>query len=207
MAKADKKVSIAAFDKVMKEQFENETTIQWHGVDVRVKRNLSLADMLEFVDDVVKSCFHEEYGFMPEVMDLAIRSNVLTRYANFSLPDSLEHRYRMVYETDAVSTILSAINAEQYEEIIDAIDSKVCFLCEGKLSDIEARVNDVVTAMEEMRDNTKEIFGEITQSDLKNMMSAVSNGGLDEQKLVSAYLEQTRSADNKDALVEQVDRA
>ena len=80
MAKTEKKVSIALFDKIVKEHFQNEATIQWHEAEVRVKRTLSLKEMLSFVDEVVGSCFHDELGYMPEVKDFAIKSSILTRY-------------------------------------------------------------------------------------------------------------------------------
>lgn len=93
MAKSEKRISISVMDKIIKEHFENTTTEQWYGIEVQIKKTLSFTEMMEFVNDVVLSCFQEDGGFVPEVMDFAIRSNILSKYANFSLPDKLEHRY------------------------------------------------------------------------------------------------------------------
>lgn len=197
MAKADKKVSIALFDKIAKEQFQNEATIEWHDAQLRVKYALSLTDMLAFVDDVVGSCFHDKLGYMPEVKDFAIKTNILSRYANFSLPDNLEHRYQLVYMTDAVDAVCAAIDGTQLQEIVNSINSKIRFLCDSKATMIQERINDVLNTMEEMRDNTKSIFDGITQDDLKNLMGAITSNGLDEQKLVQAYIEQAKSKDEQ----------
>lgn len=197
MAKTEKKVSIALFDKIVKEHFQNEATIQWHGAEVRVKRTLSLKEMLSFVDEVVGSCFHDELGYMPEVKDFAIKSSILTRYANFSVPDNLEHRYQMVYGTDAVDAVCAVIDTTQLQEIVNSINSKIRFLCDSKAAMIQERINDVLSTMEEMRDNTKSIFDGITQDDLKNLMGAITSNGLDEQKLVQAYIEQAKSKDEQ----------
>lgn len=197
MAKADKKVSIALFDKIAKEQFQNEATIEWHDAQLRVKYALSLTDMLAFVDDVVGSCFHDKLGYMPEVKDFAIKTNILSRYANFSLPDNLEHRYQLVYMTDAVDAVCAAIDGTQLQEIVNSINSKIRFLCDSKATMIQERINDVLSTMEEMRDNTKSIFDGITQDDLKNLMGAITSNGLDEQKLVQAYIEQAKSKDEQ----------
>ena len=197
MAKADKKVSIALFDKIAKEQFQNEVTIEWHDAQLRVKYALSLTDMLAFVDDVVGSCFHDKLGYMPEVKDFAIKTNILSRYANFSLPDNLEHRYQLVYMTDAVDAVCAAIDGTQLQEIVNSINSKIRFLCDSKATMIQERINDVLNTMEEMRDNTKSIFDGITQDDLKNLMGAITSNGLDEQKLVQAYIEQAKSKDEQ----------
>lgn len=197
MAKADKKVSIALFDKIAKEQFQNEATIEWHDAQLRVKYALSLTDMLAFVDDVVGSCFHDKLGYMPEVKDFAIKTNILSRYANFSLPDNLEHRYQLVYMTDAVDAVCAAIDGTQLQEIVNSINSKIRFLCDSKATMIQERINDVLNTMEKMRDNTKSIFDGITQNDLKNLMGAITSNGLDEQKLVQAYIEQAKSKDEQ----------
>lgn len=197
MAKADKKVSIALFDKIAKEQFQNEATIEWHDAQLRVKYALSLTDMLAFVDDVVGSCFHDKLGYIPEVKDFAIKTNILSRYANFSLPDNLEHRYQLVYMTDAVDAVCAAIDGTQLQEIVNSINSKIRFLCDSKATMIQERINDVLNTMEEMRDNTKSIFDGITQDDLKNLMGAITSNGLDEQKLVQAYIEQAKSKDEQ----------
>lgn len=197
MAKTEKKVSIALFDKIVKEHFQNEATIQWHEAEVRVKRTLSLKEMLSFVDEVVGSCFHDELGYMPEVKDFAIKSNILTRYANFSVPDNLEHRYQMVYGTDAVDAVCAVIDTTQLQEIVNSINDKIRFLCDSKATMIQERINDVLNTMEKMRDNTKSIFDGITQNDLKNLMGAITSNGLDEQKLVQAYIEQSKSKDEQ----------
>lgn len=193
MAKSEKKVSIALFDKIAKVHFQNEDTIQWHEAEVRVKRTLSLTEMLGFVDEVVGSCFHDQMGYMPEVKDFAIKSNILTRYANFSMPDNLEHRYQMVYGTDAVDAVCSAIDTVQLQEIVNSINSKIRFLCDSKANLIQERINSVLETMEEMRDNTKDIFGGLSQDDLKALMGAITEHGLSEQKIVEAYMEQKRA--------------
>lgn len=195
MAKAEKKVSIALFDKIAKEHFKNEDTIQWHEAEVRVKRTLSLTEMLSFVDDVVGSCFHDKLGYMPEVKDFAIKSNILTRYANFSMPDNLEHRYQMVYGTDAVDAVCEAIDTTQLQEIVNSINSKIHFLCDSKATLVQERINSVLETMEEMRDNTKDIFGGLSQEDLNNLVGAITESGLDEQKVVKAYFEQKKAAE------------
>ena len=193
MAKSEKKVSISMFDKIAKEHFKNEDVIQWHEVDVRVKRTLSLTEMLSFVDDVVESCFHDRLGYMPEVKDFAIKSNILTRYANFSMPDNLAHRYQMVYGTDAVDVVCSAIDTVQLQEIVDSINRKIRFLCDSKANLIQERINSVLEAMEEMRDNTKDIFDGLSKDDMKALMGAITNHGLSEKKIVEAYMEQRRT--------------
>lgn len=186
MAKTEKKVSITLFDKIAKEHFKNEDIIQWHDAEVRVKRTLPLTEMLSFVDDVVGSCFHDKLGYMPEVKDFAIKSNILTRYTNFSMPNDLEHRYQMIYGTDAVDTVCAAIDTTQLQEIVNSINSKIRFLCDSKANLIQELINNVAEAMEELRDSAKDIFDSLSPDDLKALMGAITDHGLDEQKIVEA---------------------
>ena len=102
MAKT-KKISVNAFQKVMKETYSPTYTFDWNGIEVTVNKTLSLKDMLEFVDDVVKSCFTEETNrYLPEVKDFVIRVCILEKYANFTMPQNVENQYELVYCTDAV---------------------------------------------------------------------------------------------------------
>lgn len=198
MAKTEKKVSIALFDKIAKEHFDNEVTIQWHEAEVKVRRSLPLMDVLAFVDDVVESCFHEQHGFMPEVKDFVIKSNILSRYANFTLPDNLEHRHQMVYCTDAVDAVYKVINTAQLQEIMDAIEDKIQFNCDTRAAEVQKRIEQAADAIEKLLNSTGALFSGITQDDLKALTGAITNGGLDEQKIVKAYMEQRR-AEQQDA--------
>lgn len=193
MAKTEKKVSIALFDKIAKEHFKNETAVKWYDAEVKVTTSIPLPEVLAFVDSVVESCFNEQYGFMPEVKDFAIKSNILSRYTNFSLPDNLEHRYQMVYCTDVVDTVCQCVNTTQLQEIVDAIDDKIQFYCNTRTVEVQKRIEQAADTIEDMSRQTEELFSGLTQGDMQKLMSAIAEGGLDEQKIVKAYMEQKKA--------------
>ena len=69
------KISVNAMDEIMK-RFDTVETIEWNGLQVVIKKNLSLEEMMTFANSVVKSCFDQASGaYMPEVKDFAIRAN------------------------------------------------------------------------------------------------------------------------------------
>lgn len=189
MAKKEKKVTIGEFKNVMKENFENIITIDWHGVEVQVKKTISLVEMMSFVNEVVESCFDDEGDYMPEIMDFAIKSNVLTRYANFTMPDNLEARYTMIYVSDAVHAVYSLIDADQINEILGAIDRKIDFLCSGDIAYARNQLRAVVAKFDDMQDQFGEIFDGLSAEDLSNMFKATNTGSLDEVELVKAFVE------------------
>jgi hypothetical protein len=187
-----KRVSINALDKVWKEEFTNTTTQIWHGVEFEVKRTIGMTEMLEFVDDVTKSCFQENGGFLPEVIEFAVRSNLVLKYTNLSLPDALEHRYALLYETDLVDVIQDAIDQNQFIEIHQAVYDKVEHLCRTNAIEVQNRLGRVVTAFESVQEQLEQTFSGISQEDVTNLTKALTGGGFDADQVVRSYLEQTR---------------
>lgn len=199
MAKSEKKVSINQFENVMKEYFQAKTTEQWFDVEVTIRRSLPFAEMLEFANDVVMSCFSETHGFLPEIMDFAVRSNILTRYANFSLPDNLEKRYEMIYNTDAVDFVLAHINMDQLKELLSAINRKIDYQCSTNINYVQKNLADLVSAFEQMQKNTEEMFGNIKPDDFNKVISAIAeNGAIDEKKIVDAVMANRAEAAERD---------
>lgn len=197
MAKNEKKVSINSLDKVIKENFTNKASVEWHGLEVAIKHNLSFTEVLEFVNDVVMSCFQDDGDFVPEVMDFAIKSNILSKYANFSLPDKLEHRYEIIYNSDAVDFVCQNINMQQLREITASIDRKISYLCNTNVMNIQKQMMELVSAFEDMQQKTTDMFSNFTPDDLVKIMGAIDDGGLNEEKVVKAYLEQTKSTETE----------
>lgn len=197
MAKNEKKVSINSLDKVIKENFTNQVNAEWHGLEVSIKHNLSFTEALEFVNDVVMSCFQDDGNFVPEVMDFAIKSNILSKYTNFSLPDKLEHRYEIIYNSDVVDFVCQNINMQQLREITASIDRKISYLCSTNVMNIQKQMMELVSAFENMQQKTADIFANFTPDDLTKIMGALNEDGFSEEKVVKAYLEQTKPVETE----------
>lgn len=203
MADKEKKISIASFDKVLKEQAVPDTTERWFGNEVVIKHTISIAQMLAFVDNVVSSCFHDE-GYMPEVKDLLIKSNLLTRYANFTLPDNLEHRYTLIYNTDAVAMVSKHISSAQFDEILRAIDEKIDYICNTNITAIEKQMQQLAASFEDVSKKMAEMFASVAPDDISKLTSALAGGQFSEERLVEAYM--NRMKGDADEPVEQAER-
>lgn len=197
MAKNEKKVSINSLDKVIKENFTNKANTEWQGLEVSIKHNLSFTEVLEFVNDVVMSCFQDDGNFVPEVMDFAIKSNILSKYTNFSLPDKLEHRYEIIYNSDVVDFVCQNINMQQLREITASIDRKISYLCNTNVMNIQKQMMELVSAFENMQQKTADMFANFTPDDLTKIMGALNEDGFSEEKVVKAYLEQTKPVETE----------
>jgi hypothetical protein len=114
-----KRVSINAFEGIMKEMdFGGYKSYNWRGIDIQVRKYLPLKAMLEFVKNVVGSCMSDDKGYNPEAKEFAIKTNILTMYANFTMPSNIELHYDLVYKTDAVTYVLEHIDEEQIEDVL-----------------------------------------------------------------------------------------
>ena len=195
MAKAKtKKISIAALDKVVKDTYTPASTVQWNGLDVQIKRSLTFVEMMEFVDSVVKTCFTTESGmYIPEARDFAVKSNIVERYTNLSLPNNLDHRYEIIYCTDIIETVLTCINPHQFNEMMAAIDAKITNLAQMNIEQVNKQIADLYTAFENLQKQIEQMFEGVDGEEMAAMMKAVTEGSIDEHKLVEAYMAHSKS--------------
>lgn len=199
MAKGEKKVSINAVDNIISERFVNTTSDVWYDVEVKIKRSLSFTDMLSFVNDVVHSCFQRNGVYVPEVLDFAIRSNLISRYTNVSMPDRLEHRYEILYNTDLVDFVCQHINMQQFQEMVNSINRKLSYMCNTNTVTVQNRLNDLISAFEAMQEKTEAMFSNVTPDDITRLVGAVGDGALTEEKIVQAYMKHKPTAEDKAA--------
>lgn len=191
MAKKEARISINALERVAKENFTNTITKEWFGIEVAIRRVLPLEEVLMFTEDIVNTCFAADGTFIPQVMDFAIKDGILTRYANFTMPSDTKKQYELIYTTDVVEMVMEEIDQEQLESIIDAADRKIDYLCDTNIREVSAKLETILKTFEEMGVAVEQMFGGMTPEDMQKMIGAISEAGkLDEEKIVSAYMNQ-----------------
>ena len=190
-----KKISINALEKCVEESAPSVVNIEWRGLDVTVSRRLGFADMMKFVDGVVNLCFSDDGTYLPEIMDFAIRCNVLEMYANFTLPSNIEKRYELVYACDAYSAIMGAIDRNQFDVMMRAIEDKADNRAQANIEAINRQMNELYAAFENLESRLSTVFDGIDGDTMKQLIGAMSNGSLDETKLMNAYMESKKPED------------
>lgn len=199
MAKGEKRVSISAIDNIISERFLNAVSEQWYDVEVKMRRSIPFTEMLTFVDDVAQSCFQRNGVYLPEVLDFAIKSNIIKRYTNVSLPDNLEHRYAILYNTDLVDFVCQHINMQQVQEMVTSINRKLSYMCDTNTVSVQNRLNDLISAFETMQEKTEAMFSNVTPDDMTKLVGAIGDGALTEEKIVEAYMKHKSIANDKAA--------
>ena len=193
MAKKIKKVSVNALERVVNEQCTQDTVVNWFDIEVNIVNTLSLKDMLSFVNDIVNACFLDDGTYIPEIMDFAIKSGILTRYANFTLPNNTEKQYWLIYNSNVVDMVKEHINLDQLQEIIDSATLKIEHMCDMDFVATKAKLEELYNAFANIGTQFGDIFDNISADDIQKVVEAIGTNGVDEEKIVSAYIENTRN--------------
>lgn len=186
--KTTNKVSVRAFEKVVKEVENKETTFEWNGLEITVKRTISFQDILNFVNSVAESCFDSTTGkYMPEVKLFMIKLFTLSYYTNIAMPQNLEEKYRFVYHTDIFEAVKECIDKRQFCELCDAIEEKLDYMASSRIGEIEKQIIGLSDVIEDIEKKISDLFVGINSDDITKLVGAMTNGKLDEEKLMSAY--------------------
>lgn len=189
--KKQKNISINTFDKIMKATYEPTATVSWNDIDITVKKTLSLQEMMEFVEAVVQLCFDEESGnYLPEVRDFAIKLNTLTNYANFKMPQNLNHQYELIYCTNAFETVLTKVNVAQFNEMCMSIDKKIQHRVDANVEALNKQVGQLLDSFENLEQKMAALYEGVDNESMSKMISAIENGVFSEQKLVQSYFDE-----------------
>lgn len=191
MGKKTTRISINKLESTMR---NNVITVPMDGypeIEIMIRRTLPLQAVLQFVEDVVATCVDNVSGrYIPEIKSFAIRASVLTQYANFTLPKDPEKQYDIVYNTDAFNQVMSHIDREQYDEILNSINERIKHEVTMMENMVANQMSELTSKIDSFISNSEEMFGSIDNKDIAALMKNLSNiGDIDEGKLAKAVFE------------------
>lgn len=195
MAKV-KKISINAFEKIVKENFENTVTKEWFGIPVTITKTISFEEVVNFVAEVADNCFLSDGRYIPEAMQALIDCGVVRHYTNINLPANLSSAYELVMQSGIMDFIMPEINSNQYNDIIIAIRDKIEYACDTNVTEFKNSLSEMVRSMTDLQEKTTEMFGRISPDEISALLSAFSDDKAIENKIVDAYIERQK-ADSK----------
>lgn len=186
---SEAKVDYNVFKVAVTKSLEPTTTIQWNGLDINIKKNLSLAEAISFVESVVASAFGADGTFLPERIDAAILICVVGFYTNIELGDDIEEMYELINSSAITDMVLEKINQRQFDKIISAIYKKIDIMVSLNIHDVTEQMNEMRTAFENIGTSMSALFDGIKPEDMNGVINALSSGVIDEKKLVEAIAE------------------
>ena len=184
------------------EHREPVISLDFFGKPVTVLRSIPMADEIELVRSVVDASFNRETGeYLPESRYFTARAGILALFTNIELPEDTGMLALLLYQTDIFAAVEGLLADEpQYIDILAAIQARIDVILDANRKAFEHSLSDAVTAVNGMAESISGLFDGVTKEDLGNLLEAVNNGAVDEEKLVSAVVkEQNRlrvEADN-----------
>lgn len=188
------KLTYEDFEKLINENTAHGVEIIWKSIPIRVTPHLTMAKMMEFVGTASSMCFSSDGEYLPEVLDFAIQSNVVSMYTDMELPDDLEQRYALTVHTDLVATIMEFIDQYQFREMTKAIDRKLRYLSDSDVAKARSDIMHLFDMFEQMQEKMAGAMEVLASDDISKIASAVSGDGFDMDKLVKAYANQLRES-------------
>lgn len=189
MAKV-KKISINAFEKTIKENFENTVTKDWFGIPVTITKTISFEEVVSFVAEVADNCFLDDGRYIPEAMQALIDCGVVRHYTNISLPANLSSAYELVMQSGIIDFIMSEINYSQYNNILLAIRDKVEYACESNTAEFKHAMEKMAISMNEIQEATKDLFDKVSPDDIQRIVGLYGDDHTIEERVVDEYLKQ-----------------
>lgn len=178
------KVSVNAFEEAVKSTVVTAKDVEWNGMSIKVKPAIGLADMVQFVNNVVENCFDEHGTFVPEVRRFSTAINIISRYTNITLPSNMEKAYELITMSNIVNFVMREICAEQMEEIENAIDEKIAYLVRVNTSELNSKMADAVDSIGKIGESMSVMMNGVSADDLKKAMETLSR--VEEKDLVEA---------------------
>lgn len=189
MSEEIKRITVEDLDKVIEDVCMSVAYLNWNGLELAVKRNILLEDVIEFVTSVTSLCFEEETNrYMPEVKDFGIRACLIDYYTNVDLPEDTGKKYSLLYETDLVQTVLNSIDMQQFNDIVRSIEESVSYIAKSNIDAVMKQIQEVSNLIEKFGSVFQESFGDLSQEDLVKVIGSITENGVNEEKLIQAYM-------------------
>ena len=95
---------------------------RWDGLLIHIRPLISIEETIELIDTVMRSCIHPQTNaFMPELLDLMLRINIVRFYTDVELPSNLHDQQTLVYGTSLYDDVLGVINEGQVNAMTKCI--------------------------------------------------------------------------------------
>ena len=181
-------ISIGKMDEIIKDYFPEYEAVDWRGEELTVRKFLPYSLVAEIVSKVTDACFDEHGEYHPEVKEFAIRLCYLEAATNVRIPENVEKQYLFLFGSDLWEAVLSGVNLDQYNYVLDAIDEKIEVRNDANRAAFEREVNTVIESLNQIGEQAKTLFENIAPEDLQAMISAIGENGVDEEKLAQAVV-------------------
>lgn len=175
MSKKQNMISAAAFEKAVGNEDLCAADFEWNGLNITVKKFLSLKEFVQFVKICTDACINQNTNaYVPEAKDIAIKSLAVQFYTNITLPENMEKQYDLICRSHIFDEILRFADSEQFGVLTGVIDEKIAYLVKANAAAAEKKVNDICGELSALRKQFEAVFGGVSWDGIKNLTAALS---------------------------------
>ena len=192
MKKKTNRISVIKFEKTVDK--DNIVVVPLDGVEdanIEITKTIPLKDMIEFVEVVAESCVDMNDGeYTPQAKDFAIKREVLTKYANFTMPTNIEKQYEFIYGSYVYDIVMEHINFEQFREILNSIDEKIKYMLDCITSISASNTAKLLGKLDTISEQSSAMFDSIKGEDIAAAFKNIDTiANMDEAKIAHAVKE------------------
>lgn len=207
MSKKKNKISVNTLEKYCDQLNLSPQEIQMpygdgETLSFTVKPLLSMDESIRFIEDVVRECIMaDDMLIIPLARDFIVKRNLMTYYANFTMPESQSKTYDLVMaSTGIINAILDNIDIDQFTMIQRSIDERIAFEEQKMIAEQQSNVRKITEDVSEFVSKMSSLFDGIDPEQMDGFMTSVSkmaqNTEISAQSLASAFLESRNSKED-----------
>lgn len=200
-----KMISIEKMDEIMKDYFPETETVDFHGQELVITKVIAPEEMFDLVRQIADGCFSPDGTYMPEVFDMLLRAGTIGEYSNVRLPKEVGHMGRILYGSDLYDTVCRHISREQHDAVVDAVWERINARNNMNKALFENEIQKAVAGIQGLGDQLAQLFGEVSADDIKALVGAIGEGGIDEEKLVQAVVEKQNALREQQPALEVIE--
>lgn len=180
-------------------------TVSFHDIDINVNRILPFGIFSNVVNGIADSCFDAVTGeYMPELREFATNIAIISAYTNIDLPtDDIEAQYALACGSGVVEVIKDGIDQNQLSELYYSVKKKIDIRNDANTRFFENEVSKAINTVDGIVGNFSAMFDGVSADDMKQMIQAIAEHGLDEGKLAEAVVKQQNELREKEGEIIQ----
>lgn len=160
-----------------------------------VKPLLTMDESIWFIEDVVRECIMaDDMLIIPLARNFIVKKNLMTYYANFTMPESQSKTYDFVMASSGIiSVILDNIDLDQFNMLCQSIDERIAFEERKMIAEQEHNVRQITENVSEFVSKMSGLFDGVDAEQMGNFVTSMGkmaqNTEISAQSLAGAFLE------------------
>lgn len=97
----------------------------WHSMSIYIRKFIPFNEYVDLVHKIIRECTSPDGSVALELLDFALRANIIATYAHVELPEDIGDLYDISYLSGLYEMILSTANKGQIRSIISFVDHTI----------------------------------------------------------------------------------